>query len=73
MGYIQCVGLTLLSNVTSMECMFYDAHAFNGDLSTWDTSNMTFMEGMLQRVRAFNGDLSRWDTDMCGMFRGCPH
>jgi surface protein len=29
-----------------MGCMFHSAHAFNGDLSRWDTSNVTHMYGM---------------------------
>ena len=34
------------SNVTTMGCMFRNAHAFYGDLSRWDTSNVTDMAGM---------------------------
>ena len=66
------------SNVTTMECMFYEAHPFNGDLSRWDTSNVTTMTGMFCGAHAFNGDLSRWDTskvttmEMYDMFINCP-
>ena len=56
-----------------MYLMFYKAHAFNGDLSRWDTSNVTTMMFMFSSARVFNGDLSRWDTsnvtNMAGMFR----
>jgi surface protein len=45
-----------------MSYMFCDAHAFNGDLSRWDTSNVTTMRTMFYQAHAFNGDLSRWDT-----------
>ena len=62
--------------MTTMEYMFSRAHAFNGDLSRWDTSKVTSMYGMFGNARAFNGDLSRWDTskvsNMEGMFRSCP-
>jgi len=60
------------SNVTTMDRMFHEASAFNGDLSDWDTSNVTNMSSMFYYARAFNSDLSRWDTsqvwDMEAMF-----
>ena len=56
--------------------MFRDAHAFNGDLSRWDTSKVTRMDHMFHDAHAFNGDLSRWDTskvtNMNSMFSNCP-
>jgi len=59
-----------------MEYMFREAHAFNGDLSRWDTSNVTTMSSMFWDAHAFNGDLSRWDTsnvtEMGLMFIDCP-
>ena len=34
--------------------LFRDAHAFNQDLSTWDTSNVRNMSKMFDRARNFN-------------------
>ena len=34
------------SNVTTMRCMFYHAHAIKVDLSRWDTSKVTTMKNM---------------------------
>ncbi|GMH54132.1 hypothetical protein TrST_g5763 [Triparma strigata] len=51
-----------VSNVTTMEGMFFGAEAFNGDLSSWDVSNVTTMEEMFCKAEAFNGDLSSWDV-----------
>jgi surface protein len=60
------------SQVTDMQQLFMDKHAFNDDISRWDTSNVTTMYGMFCDAHAFNGDLSRWDTSnvtaMYGMF-----
>ena len=33
-----------VSNVTTMNQMFYNAQSFNQDLSAWDVSNVTDME-----------------------------
>jgi surface protein len=35
--------LTYVSNVTDMSYMFYNAKAFNQDISKWDVSNVTDM------------------------------
>ncbi len=51
-----------LTNVTNMSSMFIEANAFNGDLSSWDTSSVTNMSYMFIEANAFNGDLSSWDT-----------
>ena len=55
-----------------MSDMFYDAIAFNGDISKWGVSSVTSMNGMFWNAKAFNGDISKWDvsgvTDMDGMF-----
>jgi surface protein len=54
-----------------MTGMFYDAWAFNGDTSSFDTSKVTDMSGMFRSASAFNGDISSFDTskvtDMTGM------
>ena len=61
-----------LSGVTSMRYMFFNAAAFDGDLSGWDVSNVTTMDTMFGDAAAFNQDLSSWNTasvtDMRSMF-----
>ena len=51
-----------VSNVTSMQYMFYNAHDFNQDLSAWDVSNVTSMQYMFYNAHDFNQDLSTWDV-----------
>ena len=64
----------VLSDVTSMRYMFYDAQSFDGDLSGWDVSRVTDMAGAFWGASSFDGDLSGWDvsrvTDMTGAFWG---
>ena len=64
----------VLSDVTSMRYMFYDAQSFDGDLSGWDVSRVTDMAGTFWGASSFDGDLSGWDvsrvTDMTGTFWG---
>ncbi len=59
--------------VTNMHMMFYDASAFNGNISNWDTSSVTNMGGMFCYASSFNQDISGWDTSsvtsMGNMFR----
>ena len=61
-----------LSRVTNMSGLFYNALAFNQDLSRWDVSAVRNMESMFHGASAFNQDLSGWDvsavTDMRDMF-----
>ena len=63
-----------LSGVTKMDIMFYNARAFNGNLSGWDVSKVTDMGSMFDSASAFNGDISGWNvskvTDMNFMFAG---
>ena len=62
----------ILSDVTTMRYMFYEAPLFDGDLTGWDVSSVTDMLFMFASTSSFNGDLSSWDvssvTDMSGMF-----
>jgi surface protein len=57
-----------------MEGMFFNAAAFNQDISNWDVGSVTNMEGMFQNAAAFNQDISNWDvgsvTRMKNMFDG---
>ena len=63
-----------VSNVETMNGMFYDANRFDGDLSGWNVSTVTNMNGMFQGAHNFNQPLSSWDTsgvtDMRLMFHG---
>ena len=61
-----------LSDVTDMSYMFWDATAFNGNLSSWSVSSVTDMNSMFAGTTAFNQSLNDWDvssvTDMSFMF-----
>ena len=63
-----------LSSVTNMSRMFYDATAFNGNLSAWDVSSVTDMSGMFWGTYSFDQPLNNWDvssvTDMHFMLAG---
>jgi surface protein len=50
------------SKVTNMNCVFYKAPSFNGDISSWDTSKVTRMDAMFNGAISFNGNLSSWNT-----------
>ncbi len=62
----------ILSEVTTMNSMFYGASIFNGDISNWDVSNVTRMGSMFGGASAFNQDIGSWDVSnvksMNGMF-----
>ena len=64
-----------VSNVTSMEQMFYFCEKFNQDISNWDVSNVTNMYSMFYNCKSFNQDISSWDVsnveNMDWMFGGC--
>ncbi len=53
-----------VSNVTDMNNMFSNAHAFNQPLSSWDVSNVTDMSSMFNGASAFNQPLASWDVRM---------
>ena len=63
-----------VSNVETMNGMFYDANRFDGSLSGWNVSAVTNMNGMFRGAYIFNQPLSSWDTsgvtDMRLMFHG---
>ncbi len=62
-----------LSHVTNMLGAFYEASAFNQDISGWDVSNVIDMENLFKRAYAFNQPIGTWDvgsvTTMEDMFR----
>ena len=61
-----------LSGVTSVSNMFYNAYAFNGNLSSWNVSSVTDMSSMFHDASSFNQTLNDWDvssvTNMEDMF-----
>lgn len=63
-----------VSNVTSMEDMFYGALGFNQNISSWDVSKVVNMKRMFAYAEKFNQDIGSWDVskvnNMYGMFRG---
>jgi uncharacterized repeat protein (TIGR02543 family) len=63
-----------VSNVITMEDMFYGNSNFNGDLSNWDVGNVQNMSLMFNLSSSFNANISKWNTknvtNMYGMFRG---
>ncbi|NYJ27001.1 BspA family leucine-rich repeat surface protein [Allomuricauda sp. ARW1Y1] len=62
-----------LTQVETIALMFYNASAFNGDLSQWEVGNVVDMRTTFGGATNFNGDLSDWDvgnvTLMTSMFR----
>jgi len=61
-----------VSNVTSLQKLFYNQGSFNSDLSNWDVSNVTDMRSLFLNAYNFNSDLGSWDvsnvTDMRSLF-----
>ena len=56
------VDTPVLSDVTTMKYMFYDASSFDGDLSGWNVSHVRDMSGVFWGASSFDGDLSGWDV-----------
>lgn len=51
-----------LSDVNSMEAMFYSVESFNSDIGHWDVSSVTDMSTMFSSASRFNRNLTRWDV-----------
>jgi surface protein len=51
-----------LSGVTSLSEMFYLAHKFDRDISSWNISTITNMSGMFYEASVFNQDIGNWNT-----------
>jgi len=49
-----------VSNITTMQGVFFRATAFNQDIGNWDTSSVTKMEYMFNDATSFNQDLTGW-------------
>ena len=58
-----------MSNATITDSVFFMAHKFNQDLSTWSVSNVTNMGSMFVPAWRFK-DLSSWDTSKVTMMGG---
>ena len=56
-----------------MEYMFWEASAFNRDISEWNTSSVSNMYAMFYKASSFNQDIGFWDvssvTNMNSMFQ----
>ncbi|MDA9907972.1 BspA family leucine-rich repeat surface protein [Flavobacteriaceae bacterium] len=63
---------TCTSGITDMGDLFYEAVAFNQDISSWDVSSVTDMRFMFANAESFNQPIGDWDvssvTDMPNMF-----
>jgi surface protein len=51
-----------ISNVFTLEGMFFGATAFDANISSWNTSNVRSMREFMARASSFNGDVSDWDV-----------
>lgn len=71
-GWPLRVPTSIPSTLTDLSGMFFEARAFNQDISMWDTSNVTNMSQMFFRCSDFNQPLNDWNvsnvTDMSEMF-----
>ena len=69
---LTAVPSTLPSTVTNVIGLFWNATAFNQDISGWDTSNVTGMQYMFRGTSVYNQPLNSWNTvnvkDMESMF-----
>ena len=64
----------VVSNVTLMYGVFYEATAFNQYIGGWNVSNVTTMNSMFYNAAAFNQNIGSWNvsnvTSMSKMFYG---
>ena len=44
--------------------MFYDASAFNADISGWDVSSVTTLHNTSFEAKAFNQPIGSWDATL---------
>lgn len=51
-----------ISNVVTMNNMFYNAKSFNHNINSWDTSKVVDMSSMFSLADNFNQPLNKWDT-----------
>lgn len=51
-----------ISGINSLAWLFSGQEAFNGDISSWDTSSVTDMAGLFQGAISFNQNIGSWDT-----------
>ena len=56
------VGTAFTCAATKTSGMFYEAAAFNADVSFWDVSGVADLDSMFGGAAAFNADLSAWDV-----------
>ncbi len=47
-----------------MRGMFFNAHAFDQNISSWNVNKVTDMHGMFAGARKFNQDISGWDVSL---------
>lgn len=64
-----------ISNVSTIDTIFFNATSFNQDISSWDVSNLTSMQRVFYNADAFDQDISSWDvsnvTNFTSMFYDC--
>jgi surface protein len=51
-----------ISNVSTLEGMFFGATAFDSNISSWNTRNVRSMREFMAGASSFNGDISQWDV-----------
>ena len=59
-----------VSNVKSMEGMFWGCDEFNQDISNWNVSNVKDMEQMFTFAKKFNQPIGKWDVSNVKILKG---